>query len=48
MILYAGYDEGQEVHDIEIYTARLDGSHRRKLTDNESMDGFPNWSPDAK
>ncbi|QDV23642.1 TolB family protein [Aureliella helgolandensis] len=47
-MLFARYEDGQGVRDTEIYTARPDGSQQRKLTDNTSLDGYPDWSPDGR
>ena len=33
---------------IELFTARFDGRHLRRLTRNGSYDGEPDWSPDGK
>lgn len=33
--------------NLEIETSRLDGSDRRRLTENEDLDGSPTWSPDG-
>ena len=32
----------------DIYTMRLDGSNRKRLTDNPAYDGEPRFSPDGK
>ena len=32
----------------EIYAMNADGSRQRKLTDNQTTDGGPGWSPDGK
>lgn len=32
----------------EIYVMRADGTDRRRLTTNESLDGSPSWSPDGE
>src|SRR5439155_22227211 len=33
---------------IELFSARFDGTHLRRLTSNGSYDGEPDWSPDGK
>ena len=39
---------GSYIHPLfEIETSRLDGSDRRRLTDNEDLDTSPAWSPDG-
>ena len=40
-------DEGA-IDDFEIETSRLDGSDRRRLTDNAIYDISPVWSPDGR
>jgi TolB protein len=32
----------------EIYLMDLDGTGLRRLTDNESIDGLPTWSPNGR
>jgi Tol biopolymer transport system component len=32
----------------EIYTVNMDGSGLKRLTDSNSLDGLPTWSPDGK
>jgi Tol biopolymer transport system component len=34
--------------DAEIYTVNVDGSHRTKVTNNDSIDYRPSYSPDGK
>ena len=34
--------------DAEIYTINVDGSHRTKVTDNNSIDYWPSYSPNGK
>ncbi len=34
--------------NTEIYSIHVDGSHERRLTENNAYDGFPSWSPDGK
>ncbi len=34
--------------DVEIHTMNTDGSRVRRLTDNKTFDGQPNWSPDGR
>lgn len=43
-IVFVSTEDG----DAEIYTARRDGSQGRKLTDNDTVDNYPDWSPDGK
>jgi len=38
-------DEDQRL--TEIYVMRADGTHERRLTTNEALDGSPTWSPDG-
>lgn len=39
---------GPNVHNGEIYTVRVDGSHRRDLSRNQGSDGAPVPSPDGR
>ena len=34
--------------NYEIYIMDVDGSNQKNLTNNETYDGFPDWSPDGK
>ena len=38
----------QELYNYEIAVMKLDGSGRRRLTENRDLDHFPVWSPDGK
>lgn len=40
-------DSGAWQYGYEIATVSLDGSDRRRLTNNRSLDNFPAWSPDG-
>ena len=44
-IVYAGWNRGE---DFEIYTINPDGSGKRQLTDNNTDDLDPAYSPDGK
>src|SRR5215216_5629345 len=44
-IVYAGWNRGE---DFEIYTIKPDGSGKRQLTHNNTVDEDPAYSPDGK
>lgn len=39
---------GGSYPDVELWTARSDGTELRRLTDNDAADGYPVWSPDGE
>lgn len=41
------YNTPENIKTMEIYTMNADGSGVMQLTDNESSDGLPRWSPDG-
>ncbi len=43
-IAFVSYRDG----DAEIYVMNADGSGIKQLTENDSRDGFPSWSPDGR
>jgi Tol biopolymer transport system component len=47
-IAYASYDAPFPKGDSEIYTIRADGSGKRQLTNNDTEDLDPSYSPDGK
>lgn len=45
--LTGALENPEHIKTFEIYTMNSDGSGILQLTDNESMDGYPRWSPDG-
>lgn len=38
----------QQASGSDLFLVNLDGTERRRLTDNKAIDGCPTWSPDGK
>jgi Tol biopolymer transport system component len=47
-IVYAGWNRGEGLKGFEIYTINPDGSGKRQLTHNNTVDFSPAYSPDGK
>jgi TolB protein len=47
-LAYSRLEAQSHERHLELYVADVDGSNRRRLTDNNASDGFPAWSPDGK
>jgi TolB protein len=47
-IAYAGWNRGEGLKGFEIYTINPDGSGKRQLTHNNTVDLDPAYSPDGK
>jgi Tol biopolymer transport system component len=41
-------DDGHQYLSSEIYITSIDGENRFRLTEGESIDMFPSWSPDSR
>ena len=39
---------GYQFHNYEIETSNIDGTERRRLTENDTFEHFPVWSPDGE
>jgi hypothetical protein len=46
-IVYAGWNRGEGLKGFEIYTINPDGSGKRQLTHNNTVDFNPDYSPDG-
>lgn len=47
-IAYSQLEEQSHFQHFELHTADLDGANDRQLTDDETGDGSPAWSPDGE
>jgi TolB protein len=47
-IAYSQLEGQSHSQHLELYVADIDGSNRRRLTENDSGDALPAWSPDGK
>lgn len=47
-IAYTQQEGQSHSQHFELYVADIDGGNRRRLTDNDTADGTPAWSPDGE